>query len=166
MTSKKTRAIESAHEFVNGLTKSQCDIQVSYKRANSKLLYFHKSCAEYMTYLASDTNLKAIMNQIKLLEQTRIYSRQVLRRIYKEEFIQLLINRNYEIQSFEITDPIVKHTTNNEVDIALSLYAMFSVAIAQSEPYVSKMLEKYFNREESNWFAYISDAQVFDFSYI
>jgi len=166
MTSEKTRAIDSAHEFLNGLTKSQCDIQISTENPNKKLLYFHKLCKDYMAFKNNDQHVKTKFNLIKNLEQTRIHSRQVLRRIYKEEFVQLLINRNYEMQSFENTDPMTKQTTNNEVDIVLSLYEMFSVALAQSEPYVSKMLEKYFNREESNWFAYISDAQVFDFSNI
>ncbi len=161
MTSGKKRAIDSAHEFLNGLTKSQCDIQISTENPNKKLLYFHKLCKDYMAFKNNDTHVKTKFNLIKNLEQTRIYSRQVLRRIYKEEFVQLLINRNYEMQSCENTDPMTKQTTNNEVDIVLSLYEMFSVALAQSEPYVSKMLEKYFNREESNWFAYISDAQVF-----
>jgi hypothetical protein len=38
---------------------------------------------------------------------------------------------------------------------------MFAVAPAQNNPRLAKMLAKYFNQEESNWFAYIKDTEVF-----
>ena len=164
MTSGKKRAVDSAHEFVNALTKSQSNIQISTESPNKKLLYFHKSCTDYVTFKTTDPNLKKKLNVIKQLEQTKTYARQVLTRIYKEQFVQLLINGNYQIPSSENTDPTAKQMINNEVDIVTCLYAMFSVALAQSDPYVAKMLAKYFNREESNWFAYVSDAQVLYFS--
>ena len=164
VTTERKRVIESAHAFLNGLTKSQSDIQISFEKPNTKLLYFHKSCTEYITFIKSDTCLKTVLNTIKHLEQTRTYARQVLRRIYKEEFVELLINGNYKAQSLKNIDPIVKQTTKNDVDIVICLYSMFSVVLTKSDPLMTKMLEKYFNREESNWFAYINDAQVLYFS--
>ncbi len=147
--------MDSAEAFVNGLTQSQCDLQISKENPNKNLLYFHKSCTNYMSFKKTDAQIKTKVDLIKNLEQTKTYARQILKRIYKDEFVQLLIHGNYQIQSNE--------KMKNEVDVVLCLYSMFAVAPAQKQPRLAKMLAKYFNREESNWFAYINDAQVFDF---
>jgi hypothetical protein len=156
MTSGKKRAMDSAQEFFNGLKKSECNIQISNENVNKKLLYLHKSCSDYMTFKQTDSFVKTKLNQIKNMEQTRIFARQVLTRIYKTEFLELIINGNDEN-----TDPMT-----NEIDIAVGLYTLFLVAPGQSQPRVTKMLAKYFTQEESNWFAYINDAQVIDLSNI
>jgi hypothetical protein len=150
--------MDSADEFVNGLKNSECNVQISKSNPNKALLYFHKSCTNYMTFKKSDSNVKTKLNLIKYSQQTKIYAQQVLKRLYKKDFVELLINGNYEIPSDENTDPTEQK--KNEVDIVLCLYSMFVVAPAQKEPQLAKMLAKYFNQEESKWFAYIADAQV------
>jgi len=85
----------------------------------------------------------------------------LIKRIYQKEFVELLINGNYEVESDENTDPNKKETKKNEVDIVSCLYSMFSVAPAQKQMNLARMLAKYFNQEESNWFAYVNDAQEF-----
>ncbi|CAF0885776.1 unnamed protein product [Rotaria sordida] len=156
MTSGKKRTVDSAQEFLNGLIKAEFNnIQILNEISNKNLLYFHKSCTNYMTFIKTNPYIKIKLNIIKNLEQTKIYARQVLKRIYKNEFVELLINGNYNI------DPIEKKIIKNEVDIVLCLYWMFSVAPAQSQFNLAKMLAKYFNEEESKWFAYINDAKGF-----
>ena len=167
MTSGKKRAIDSAQEFLNGLTRSNCNVQILYKKSEKKLLYFHKSCENYMTFKNNDPHIKAKLNLIKDLGQTRIYARQVLKRIYTHEFVEILINGNYEIESNTNAGSLGNETTRNEVDVVLCLYSMLSVAPAHNQRHIVKMLDKYFNQEESNWFAYINDARVtFFFKYL
>ncbi|CAF2996359.1 unnamed protein product [Rotaria sp. Silwood2] len=161
MTSGKKRAVDSAQEFINGLTKSECNIQISHEKPNKKLLYFHKSCTNYMTFKESDPHIQTKLNIIKNLELSKTHARQVLQRIYKNEFIDLLIDGNYDIDSKENIDSSEKKIIKNEVDVVLCLYNMFSVAPGQSQSDLAKMLAKYFNQEESKWFAYINDAQEF-----
>ena len=143
-TAEKKRAIDSAHAFLDGLTKCQSDIQISFHEPNAKLLSFHKSCPEYGSFKVNDPNLKTTLNLMKHLEQTRTYARQILRRIYKEEFVQLLINGDYNTPSFESYETIPKQITKNEVDIVACLYAMFSVALAQSDPSYDKNVGEVF----------------------
>jgi len=145
MSSGKKRAMDSADEFLNALTKLESNLQISKEKPNKSLLYFHKSCTNYMTFKKNNLQVKTKINLITYCEQTKKYARQVLQRIYQNEFVNFLINEK----------------PNNEIDIVLCLYSMFVVAPAQNHPRLTKMLAKYFNQEESNWFAYVNDAEVF-----
>jgi hypothetical protein len=160
MTSGKKRAVESAQHFISGLTQSQPDLQISTRNPDKNLLYFHKSCPAYMAFKKADESVRTKLNAIKNLEQTKRYARQVLHKLYRREFVELLINGSYQRPTDENSDPMDEPALQNEVEIVLCLYSMFSVAPAQGEPDLTKMLSKYFNTDESIWFAYISDAQV------
>jgi hypothetical protein len=159
MSSGKKRAMDSADEFVNGLKTNECNLQILNENSNKKLLYFHKSCTNYMTFKKTDSYVKAKLNLIKYSEQSKPYAQQILKRIFTKDFVELLTNGNYQIEYDENNNPI--ENKKNEVDIVVCLYCMFVVAPAQKEPQLARMLAKYFNQEESNWFAYIADAQVF-----
>jgi hypothetical protein len=114
-----------------------------------------------MIFKKNNLDIKTKLDLIKNCEQTKIFARQILKRIYKNQFVDLLINGNYQFEYDENTNLIDKEKPKNEVDIVLCLYSMFAVAPAQTQPRLAKMLAKYFNQEESNWFAYINDAQEF-----
>lgn len=164
MSSGKKRAIDSAQEFLRGLTKSEFNVQILHEKLNKKLLYFHKSCANYMAFKKSDPHIKSKLNIIRNLEKTKTYAKQILQRIYSPEFVEYLIKGNHDIESNENVDINGRKLTKNEVDIVICLYDMFSVALAQNQSKLTKMLAKYFNQEESEWFAYINDAQVIYYS--
>lgn len=152
VNSGKKRAVDSSEEFLNGLITCDSNLSISKSEPNKDLLYFHKSCTDYLTFKKNDIQVKNKIDSIKNCERTKEYAREVLRRIFQDEFLELLIQRNYQLPS----DIPVK----NEVEFVLCLYAMFVVAPAHSEPQVKRMLAKYFNQEQSNWFAYIHDAGV------
>ncbi|CAF0764305.1 unnamed protein product [Adineta steineri] len=161
MTSGKKRAVDSSQQFVNGLTESQNDIQIRNQSPNKSLLYFHKSCLSYRAFKKTDLDIRIKIHLIKNLPQTKAYAQQVLRRIYTKDFVDLLTNGYYEIQADKYSDLLDKKFHQNEVDIVICLYSMFSVAQAQNKPSLNNMLAKYFNKEESYWFSYINDAQEF-----
>ncbi|CAF0913886.1 unnamed protein product [Adineta ricciae] len=161
VTSGKKRVVDSCQCFLSGLTRSQSSFQIKHEVPNKTLLYFHKSCSTYQNFKQTDPHIRKKIKEIKNLEQTRLLARQVLQRIYQDEFLQLLANENHANLSMENIDSINGTTRPNEVDAVLWLYAMFSVAPAHKESHLRNMLAKYFNREESNWFAYISDAQEY-----
>ena len=156
VNSGKKRAVDSSEEFLNGLTTCDSTLSISKSNPNKDLLYFHKSCTDYLTFKKNDIQVKNKIDSIKNCQRTKEYAREVLRRIYHDEFVDLLIHRNYRLSS----DIPVK----NEVEFVLCLYAMFVVAPAHSEPRMKRMLAKYFNQDQSNWFAYIHDAGVILFS--
>ncbi|CAF1637141.1 unnamed protein product [Rotaria magnacalcarata] len=161
ITSGVKRVVDSAREFINGLTVHECNIQVSNEKPSKSLLHFHKLCTNYVTFKKQNSHIKTKVNTIKNSEQTKTYARQVLRKIYKKEFIEQLINGKYQMNSDENVDPMETNRPTNELDIVVWLYAIFSVAPAQVHSYLAKMLAKYFNQEESMWFAYINDAEEF-----
>lgn len=145
MTSGKKRVVDSAQHFVSGLQQSQCDVQILSRDPDKKLLYFHRSCPDYVAFKTGDPHVRAKLDAIKSLERSKRYARQVLRKIYREEFVEQLSNDSCP-------------TTLTET--VFCLYSMFSVAPAHCDPAVKKMLWKYFSVEEFNWFSYINDAEV------
>lgn len=147
ITSGKKRAMDSAEEFLNGLKTSQSNIEVSREKPNKNLLYFHKLSTDYMTFKKTNLHVKSKINFIKNLEQTKLYAQQVLTKIFHSEFLHTIYQYNDNFQ--------------NQVDIVLCLYKMFAVAPAQNSIKLARMLAKYFNQQESNWFAYICDAEEF-----
>lgn len=156
--SGKKRATDSSEEFLNGIVESSCSMDINRHKSNKHLLYFHKTCTNYLTFRKTNLEIKTILNSIKSCQQTRHYAQQILKRIYRDEFVDLLINNSIQFSFDDHHDP--KETIPNEVAIVLCLYSMFAVAPAQNEFYLSRMLAKYFTEEESNWFAFINDAQV------
>ena len=152
VTSGKKRAVDSSEAFINGLIECDAMLSIAKSDPNKHLLYFHKSCTDYITFKKSNSQVKSILESIKMCDRTRDYAREVLRRIYHDEFVDLLIDRNYQVSS--------EDQPKNEVEFVLCLYSMFVVAPAQSEPRMKRMLAKYFTEEQSNWFAYIHDAEV------
>lgn len=158
VSSGKKRAIDSSEEFLKGIIESSCSMDIIRENSNKSLLYFHKTCSDYLTFRKTNTQIREILNSIKNNEQTKRYAQQILRRIYQDEFVDLLIDNHYEFSSNEHHHP--NERISNEVAIVLCLYSMFAVSPAQNELYLSRMLAKYFTEEESNWFAYINDCQV------
>jgi hypothetical protein len=163
ITSGKQRAVDSAHAFIRGLTQSQSDLEISYEQSDQSILYFHKSSTDYLLFKTSDSNIKMKIDSIKNLDRTRSVARQVLKRIYHDEFVHKLIHghhhQNYQRDANKLS--INSTTIVNEVDVVLRLYLLLSVAPAQSSKQMAELLKKYFSRDESKWFAYVNDAQVF-----
>ena len=157
ITSGKKRAIDSAEEFLRGVTHATPALHVVQEMPNKNLLYFHKCCPNYFTFKSTNTEIKTKLESIKNAEQTRHFARQILQKIFQEEFVELLIQGHFQDEQDENID---RTSTRNEVDFVLCLYLMFVIAPAHSSPYLTKLLAKYFNREQSNWFAYVNDAQV------
>lgn len=160
MTSGKKRAMDSANEFLFGLAQSNDLLKLLEEKTNKKLLYFHRSCPNYLAFKHNNTQVRQKLESIKNLEQTRFYARQVLKRIFKEDFVEFLIQGRYQNEPSENHPPINPLNPKNEVDLVFYLYSMFSIAPAHQPSHVSKLLIKYFNCEESFWFGYINDSQV------
>ena len=160
-TSGKKRAIDSANEFVEGITMSVRHMHILHDNVRDHLLYFHKSCPHYLAFKVTNAHVRTKLQDIENLPQTRCFAQQVLRRIYKDDFVTLLLNDKYVNEDDENLDPIVRREAyQNEVDLVRCLYSMLSVSPAQGQPYLTGLLAKYFSREESNWFAYVNDAEV------
>lgn len=157
ITSGKQRANDSAEEFLRGVTHATPAIQIVQEMPNKNLLYFHKCCPNYFTFKSTNMEIKTKLESIKNAEQTRHFARQILKKIFQEEFVELLIQGHFQDEHDENID---RTSTRNEVDFVLCLYLMFIIAPAHSSPYLTKLLAKYFTREQSNWFAYVNDAQV------
>ena len=154
MTSGKKRAMDSAEEFLLGLAQCPDRMQIFEEKTNKKLLYFHRSCPNYVAFKHNNTQVRQKLESIKSLEKTRSYAQQVLKRIFKEEFVDLLIQGRFPNESIDPSSP------KNEVDLVICLYSMFSIAPAHQPSHLSKLLIKYFSCDESSWFAYFNDAQV------
>ena len=157
VTSGKKRAIDSSQEFLRGFTNTRPTIQIVQEMPNKKLLYFHKCCPNYFTFKNNNAEIRRKLESIKNSEQTRHFAQQILKNLFREEFVELLVQGDYQDEHDENND---QTSSKNEVDFVLCLYLMFAIAPAHSSRYLSQLLAKYFNREQSNWFAYVNDAQV------
>lgn len=151
--SGKPRAASSLKAFVEGLP-SNVQWLVDHEPANPALLSFYDD-SKYQTYLKRDKDLKQKIRFIELKPYSREMARSVLKRLYQESFIDKLANRSHFI-----SDPDSSKSIKNEVDAVRMLHGLYLIAPNLREEGDGSLLEKYFNPNESAWFAYLLDAKV------
>lgn len=86
---------------------------------------------------------------------SRAMARNVLERLYDRAFVDRLANEYYSI-----IDQASGKSIKNEIDAVLMLHGLYLIAPNLREEGVGDLLEKYFHRNESAWFAYLHDVRV------
>ena len=153
ISSGKSRTIASLNAFVDGLPESIAD-SVDHEPANPSLLYFHDN-DPYQAFQKKDKQLKSKLRSIQMQPYSKEMSRQVLERLFRQSFVDRLANEDYVIVDHESTRAI-----RNEVDAVRTLHGLYLIGSNLREEGVGTLLEKYFNHNESAWFAYLNDAKV------
>ncbi|MGW7818209.1 histidine-type phosphatase [Streptomyces puniciscabiei] len=147
VSSGQGRAVDSAAEYTGALASADPALRplIGPTRTDRDLLYFHKAAggAAYRDYIAHDQRLKDTLNALTDQPRTHEAARSVLRRIFKEPFVD------------GITD---------QVGAAQAIYNLYAIAPAMTEESPDRAgwgLEHYISPSDASWFGYLSDAEDF-----
>jgi len=153
VSSGKSRTIASLHAFIDGLPSTLTSL-IDYEPSNPTLLSFNENI-HYQKYYKKDIQLKTKLRSIEMQLYSKQMARNVLERLYKSSFIDKLANGYYSI-----IDNDSGKSIKNEVDAVRILHGLYLIGSNLREEGVGDLLEKYFQQNESAWFAYLHDAKV------
>lgn len=147
VSSGQGRAVDSAGEYTGALAAADPALKplIGATRTDKDLLYFHKAAggAAYRDYIANDQRLKVTLDAIEDQPRTHRAARSVLRRLFKEPFVD------------RITD---------QVGTARAVYDLCAIAPAMSEESPDGGgwgMDRYISRADADWFGYLADAEDF-----
>jgi hypothetical protein len=153
ISSGKSRTAASLNAFVHGLPDAMAAL-IDHEPPNSSLLYFHDN-GPYQMFYKKDKNLKNKLRSIQMQPYSKTMARQLLERIYRPWFVDKLEDEDYSIVDHESGKVI-----RNEMDAVRMLHGLYLIGSNLREEGVGTLLEKYFEQDESAWFAYLNDAKV------
>ncbi|MFF7351394.1 histidine-type phosphatase [Streptomyces filipinensis] len=149
VSSGQGRAVDSASEYTGALAAADPALKplIGATRTDKDLLYFHKAAggAAYRDYIAHDQRLKDTLNAITDQPRTHEAARSVLRRIFKDAFVDRI---------------------TGQVGVAQAVYDLYAIAPAMIEESPDPDgrgwgMDRYLSRSDAAWFGYLSDAEDF-----
>ncbi|MEU6771352.1 histidine-type phosphatase [Streptomyces sp. NPDC046759] len=147
VSSGQGRAVDSAGEFTGALAAADPALKplIGPTRTDKDLLYFHKAAggAAYRDYIANDQRLKDTLNSIEDQPRTHEAAHGVLRRIFREPFVD---------------------TITDQVGAAQAVYDLYAIApamIQESPDGRGWGMDRYISRTDAAWFGYLGDAEDF-----
>ncbi|KUM92149.1 histidine acid phosphatase [Streptomyces cellostaticus] len=147
VSSGQGRAVDSGNVFAGALADTDPALTplIGPARTDKDLLYFHKAAggAAYRDYLAHDQRLAATLKSVTDQPTTQQAARSVLRRIFKDPFVEQI---------------------DGQVPAAQAVYDLYAIAPAMSEESPDGQgwgMERYLSRSDAAWFGYLSDAEDF-----
>ncbi|MFH9083265.1 histidine-type phosphatase [Streptomyces sp. NPDC017673] len=147
VSSGQGRAVDSGTAFTDALTEADPALEplIGPARTDKDLLYFHKAAggAAYRDYIAGDQRLKDTLSGITDQPRTRQAARSVLRKIFKDAFVE------------RITDQV------GAAEAVYNLYAIAPAMIEESPGGTGWGMERFVSRTDAAWFGYLGDAEDF-----
>ncbi|POX64085.1 histidine-type phosphatase [Streptomyces sp. Ru62] len=147
VSSGQGRAVDSGTAFTDALTEADPALEplIGPARTDKDLLYFHKAAggAAYRDYIAGDQRLKDTLSRITDQPRTRQAARSVLRKIFKDAFVE------------RITDQV------GAAEAVYNLYAIAPAMIEESPGGTGWGMERFVSRTDAAWFGYLGDAEDF-----
>lgn len=147
VSSGQGRAVDSGTAFTDALAGADPALEplIGPARTDKDLLYFHKAAggAAYRDYIAGDQRLKDTLSGITDQPRTRQAARGVLRKIFKDAFVE------------RITDQV------GAAEAVYNLYAIAPAMIEESPGGTGWGMERFVSRADAAWFGYLGDAEDF-----
>ncbi|MEU6066022.1 histidine-type phosphatase [Streptomyces sp. NPDC047082] len=147
VSSGQGRAVDSANQYTGALAETDPALKplIGPTRTDKDLLYFHKAAggAAYRDYIANDQRLAGTLKSITDQPRTHEAARSVLRRIFKDAFVE------------QITD---------QVTAAQAVYNLYAIAPAMSEESPDGEgwgMDRYISHHDAAWFGYLGDTEDF-----
>ncbi|UFR04580.1 histidine phosphatase family protein [Streptomyces sp. Go40/10] len=147
VSSGQGRAVDSGTAFTDALAGADPALGplIGPARTDKDLLYFHKAAggAAYRDYIAHDQRLKDTLSRITGRPRTRQAARGVLRKIFKDAFVERI---------------------GDQVGAAEAVYNLYAIAPAMSEESPGGTgwgMERFVSRTDAAWFGYLGDAEDF-----
>lgn len=153
LSSGKTRTYSSLQSFLNGLSRVSPNV-IDYDSSINNLLSFHED-PTYQAYFRKDKQLKNKLRSIYSQAKSKKLARDVLERLFDSWFIDKLARGEYSFFHNE-SEKYIK----NEIDAVRMIHSLYLIGPNLREEGVGNLFEKYFNADESIWFAYLHDAKV------
>ena len=147
VSSGQGRAVDSAKEFTDSLAAADPALKplIGPTRTDKDLLYFHKAAggAAYRDYIENDQRLKDTLSGVTGQPRTERAARGVLRRIFKESFVEQITDRTGAAQA------------------VYNLYAIAPAMTEESPGGAGWGMERFISRTDAAWFGYLGDAEDF-----
>ncbi|MFG2118097.1 histidine-type phosphatase [Streptomyces sp. NPDC048710] len=147
VSSGQGRAVDSGTAFTGALAEADPALKplIGPIRTDKDLLYFHKAAggAAYRDYIAHDQRLADTLKSITDQPRTHETAHSVLRRIFKDDFVDRIAD---------------------QVPAAQAVYNLYAIAPAMSEESPDGQgwgMERYISRSDAAWFGYLGDAEDF-----
>lgn len=147
VSSGQGRAVDSANLYAGALGDTDPALKplIGATRTDRDLLYFHKAPggAAYRDYIANDQRLAQTLTSLTDQPRTHQAAAGVLRRIFKDAFVQ------------QIPD---------QVAAAQAVYNLYAIAPAMSEESPGGRgwgMDRFLSRRDASWFGYLSDVEDF-----
>jgi len=159
-SSGEARATASGKAFAKGLTSADPLLASHLPKDIAKdpdTLYFHKSDAnaDYQAY-EDGPAVTAAVDAITDQPRSHEVARETLERIYTPAFVDRLAAGAYHF----VDGGDGKTTVDDEVDAAMMLYNLYIIAPDMADE-VSVDFDRYITSADSEWFAYLLDAEDF-----
>ncbi|MFT2691768.1 histidine-type phosphatase [Clavibacter zhangzhiyongii] len=159
-SSGEARATASGKAFAKGLTTADPLLAGHLPTEIAKdpdTLYFHKSDAnaDYQAY-EDGSAVTAAVDAITDQPRSHEVARETLERIYAPAFVDRLAAGAYRF----VDGGDGKTTVDDEVDAAMMLYNLYIIAPDMADE-VSVDFDRYITSADSEWFAYLLDAEDF-----
>jgi hypothetical protein len=159
-SSGEARATASGKAFAKGLTSADPLLAGHLPKDIAKdpdTLYFHKSDAnaDYQAY-EDGPAVTAAVAAITDQPRSHAVARRTLERIYTPAFVDRLAAGGYHF----VDGGDGKTTVDDEVDAAMMLYNLYIIAPDMADE-VSVDFDRYITSADSEWFAYLLDAEDF-----
>lgn len=139
LTSGRTRAVDSARSFAQGLAGTAPDLTIDTPKSDPRLLHFDTTDRDYRTFLRAADTWRPRYQRATAPAELDVVARQVLQRLYRSDFVAAL------------DDP---------VDQAESLWQMWRVAPALTGD-VTEDLRPFLRADAAATFAFVEDARYF-----
>lgn len=160
--SGRSRAADSGEHFRLGLLEAEPALEslIQPSVASPDTLYFYKAEGSeeyraYRRYMKENPRLDHVLGRIENDPRTRQVARELLKRLYTEDFVARLAAGRYRFEAVDDDDEL-----ENELDAALALYGLYSISINLSEEAVLDF-ERFISDDHAAWLGYIDDAESF-----
>lgn len=161
--SGRQRALDSGRAFISGMEHIMPALASTIKgpTVNKTEIYFHKQPINhaYQQYKEHDPQLRAIIDEIFYSPRSHQVAQQVLRTLFKSDFVNALAAGEFKFKR----RGKAKAKIYNDVDAVIQLFNLYLIAPGMSaeagqQPWT---FSTYFTPEQTQWLAYIKDAEDF-----
>lgn len=158
--SGRTRALQSAHAFVDGLLVERPTLAplLDPPQARPDTVYFNKAegSQDYQTFSDEDPRLHATINKITHHPRSKQMARLLLVSLFEDTFVDRLAAGEYQFVAAADADDQL----NDMMDAAEVLFSLYSIAAGMPQG-ADWQFGRFIHPDAAAWFAYLDDAESF-----
>lgn len=158
--SGRTRALQSAHAFVDGLlaVRPALERMIDPPQARPDTVYFNKAegSQDYQTFSDEDPRLHKTIGSITHDPRSEQMARLLLESLFDDAFVDRLATGAYRFVAMADDGDQI----NDMMDAATVLFSLYSIAAGMPQA-ADWQFGRFIHPEAAAWFAYLDDAESF-----